>query len=566
MKNVAGVPTPFITVAAFILLFACAKQGFPPGGPEDKIQPVVMKTVPSQGGTGVNGDTEVILWFSETVQTKASSDAVFISPFQGENARMKWKGNRLKIVFQKPLRENTTYVVTVGTAIQDTRNNRLASSFSLAFSTGQVLDVGEMSGRVFSEASAAGLDMWAYKCDGRSDPDPASQEPDYIVQCSERGEFRFMNVAPVRYRLFAVRDRAADRVYTPGDDEIGVPYRDAMPEPDGSLRAGSLFFRIRREDPAPPSLLKITVMDRNHLSLRFDRILSPRAAPSPAFCAIGDSARSSDSLKVKALFLDRENGRELIVVTGDQTAETTYRLRLRTDWIENAPDSARWERVFSGSVRPDTVKPKLVTAVPRPKERYFNPMDSVRLVFSEAMDTAVFVKGFAFTDSSEGSVPGILKWADPAQVRFIPDEPLRGYRQYTLSLSGASVRDAAGNALTDSTIIFRTSTADTLSEITGTVRQSENSPESGAFIIRASQIENKEVSAMRTVSSPGPYRIPNCLPGRYLLDCFRDLDGNGRYSYGSPCPFKPSEPFVVYRDTVKVRSRWPNEGNDLVLP
>jgi hypothetical protein len=79
--------------------------------------------------------------------------------------------------------ENTTFVVTVGTAVQDGRNNKLASSFSLAFSTGKVLDEGEMSGRVISTSSAAGLDVWAYRCDGISDPDPSEQEPDYIVQC-----------------------------------------------------------------------------------------------------------------------------------------------------------------------------------------------------------------------------------------------------------------------------------------------------------------------------------------------------------------------------------------------
>ena len=566
MKHSRKIAASLLPIIGGLLLSACAKQGFPPGGPEDKIPPKVDQTVPAQGETGVNRDTEVVLWFSEAVQTRISTDAVFISPFQGENARLKWKGNCLKIVFRRPLAENTTYVVTVGTAVQDTRNNRLAASFSLAFSTGLALDEGEMSGRVFSESSAAGLDVWAYRCDGITDPDPSALEPDYIVQCSERGDFRFMNVAPGRYRLFAVRDRAADRTYTPGDDEIGVPYRDAAPGPDGSLSADSLFFRIHREDPAPPSLLKITAADRNHLSLRFDRMLAPKIAPSPTFCEIIDSAQVSGALRVKALFPERENGRELTAVTEDQTGGVAYRLRLRTDWIENAPDSAWWERFFSGSSLPDTAKPKLVAAFPRTGERYFNPMDSVRLVFSEAMDTAGFAGGFACADSSDASVRGFLRWTDPAQVRFIPDGPLQNYRKYKVILSGAGVRDAAGNALADSAIAFRTSTVDTLSEIAGTVRQPEDSAGSGAFVIGASQIDNKEAAATGAVPSPGPYRIPNCLPGRYILGCFRDCDGNGRYSFGSPYPFKPSEPFVVYRDTVKVRSRWPNEGNDLVLP
>ena len=56
------------------------------------------------------------------------------------------------------------------------------------------------------------------------------------------------------------------------------------------------------------------------------------------------------------------------------------------------------------------------------------------------------------------------------------------------------------------------------------------------------------------------------LPGHYFLDCFRDSDGNGRYSYGHTFPFVPAERFAVYPDTVVLRSRWPNEGNDIILP
>ena len=556
--------SPFIRIIACLLLFSCAKQGFPPGGPEDKTPPAVMKTLPGQRETGVNPNTPVTLWFSEAVQTKTSGDAVFISPYQGDNVRLNWRGNRLKIVFLKPLRENTTYVITLGTAIQDYRNNRLANSFSLAFSTGNVLDEGEASGRVVSASSAAGLDVWAYKCDDRSDPDPSRQEPDYIVQCSERGEFRFLNIAPVRYRLFAVRDRVADRLYAPGEDEIGVPYRDAAPGPDGSLRADSLFFKMRREEPAPTSLTSVTAQDRNHISFRFDRMLSPRVQPSPSLCAVRGTDRPSDSLEVKALYLNRENGRELIALTGNQTGGAVYGLRLRTDWIENAPDSLHWERVFRGGSQPDTARPKLVLIHPKPRERYFNPLDSLRLVFNEAMDTSGFTLGFAFSDSSKKAVPGILKWPDPTEALFIPEEPLANYRDYSMRLSG--IFDAAGNALPDSTVVFRTSTTDTLSEINGTVRQAGGSADTGAFVLTASQTESKEATETRTIPSPGAYRIPNCLPGAYVLECFRDLDGNGRYSFGTAFPFKPSEPFVVYRDTVKVRSRWPNEGNDLVLP
>lgn len=562
MKTVQKIISSLL-LASEVLFFSCAKQGFPPGGPEDRTPPSVVRTLPSQKQTGVNPRIQVTIWFSEEVKPKSSSDAVFISPYQGDNVRFKWNGGRLKVIFHKPLREKCTYVVTLGTGIQDYRNNNMASSYTLAFSTGDVLDEGEMSGRVYSAASGTGLDVWAYKCDGKADPDPTQREPDYIVQCDERGAFRFSNVEPIRYRLFAVRDRASDRLYQPGEDEIGVPCKDALPSPDGTLKADGFFFKMTHEETGSPSLLKVTAMDRNHLALRFDRMLASLVPPSPLSCGIVRSDFPADTLAIKALFLNRDNPRELSVITAEQSKDVPYWLSLRTDWVENHPDSLFWNRSFKGSGVQDTVKPKLINVVPKPKERMFVPLDPVRLTFSEAMDTAGFSAGFVLKDTSSHAVPGPLKWIDPTEVRFAPAEPLRNYHDYVLRLTGQ--RDAAGNALPDSTVQFHTTTIDTLSEITGSVRQADTTG-SGDFYLIATQVSGMDIAYLQKKTSPGSYRISDCLPGKYILDCYRDSDGNGKYSYGKPFPFKPSEPFVVYPDTVKVRSRWPNEGNDIVLP
>ncbi len=44
--------------------------------------------------------------------------------------------------------------------------------------------------------------------------------------------------------------------------------------------------------------------------------------------------------------------------------------------------------------------------------------------------------------------------------------------------------------------------------------------------------------------------------GKYLLWCFYDTDSSGTYSYGSANPFKPSEEFFFYRDTLNLKPRW----------
>ena len=88
----------------------------------------------------------------------------------------------------------------------------------------------------------------------------------------------------------------------------------------------------------------------------------------------------------------------------------------------------------------------------------------------------------------------------------------------------------------------------------------------GEIYITATQIKNPDVKYTTTLKKPGPYHIQSVLPGEYLMDAFRDENEDQHYSYGTPYPFIPSERFCFYPDTVKIRSRWPNEGNDLILP
>jgi hypothetical protein len=68
------------------------------------------------------------------------------------------------------------------------------------------------------------------------------------------------------------------------------------------------------------------------------------------------------------------------------------------------------------------------------------------------------------------------------------------------------------------------------------------------------------------LAAPGPYRFDHILPGLYQLSAFRDANNNGRYDFGAAFPFVPAERFIVWPDTMKARSRWPNEENDFVMP
>ena len=124
------------TIRTILLLImgaflGCAKEGFPPGGPEDKTPPTVIRTFPELNATMVDPELEVEVWFSESIQTSAASDAIFITPFPGDEVKYHFRGRRVKIEFPESLYFDRTYVVTFGTGIKDYRNNALEASFTV---------------------------------------------------------------------------------------------------------------------------------------------------------------------------------------------------------------------------------------------------------------------------------------------------------------------------------------------------------------------------------------------------------------------------------------------------
>ncbi len=539
-----------------IWIVACAKQGFPPGGPEDKTPPFVMRTEPGQGALRVPPGREIRVWFSEAVRASISNDAVYISPNPGGGVRLKWSGARLAIRFPEPFPDGAAVVVTLGTGIQDMRGNAMKSSFTLAFTRGAVLDSGIITGRAVGSGSALGLDVWAYRLAGSdSAADPGKAEPEYAVQCQENGVFSFTHLPTGLYRVFAVRDRARDRLYQPVEDEIGVACRDA--ELSALNRnTDSLFFMMSREDTLGPALMRASSPHSGEWVLQFSEPVTMAVPPRPA--------PPDDTMAEKA-YVDPSDPRKIVLLTRPQVPRKSYSIDLAgvRDSRGNPPDSTSRGARIDGSTLADTASPRLLSVYPGEGERSV-PLDiDLRLVFSAAVDSESVRNAVSIRNKAGGEVPFRTAWESPASLALIPDQRLSSRSRYSLAVD-SSVMGRSGRFMKDTTTTFQTLDADTLSEISGTIGQISRT--GGRLMMEARQTGRDSVVYRRTLDGPGPYRFEGVLPGRYLLQGYCDANGNGRYDFGRPHPFEPSEVFSVSPDTILVRSRWPNEENDMVLP
>ena len=94
-----------------VALVACAQQGFPPGGPPDKVPPKLLKTSPDSNGRNVS-EKEVNLQYDEVLSERpggaSSLDAlVLISPRDGA-PRVGWHRTRISVRGHKDWKPNTT--------------------------------------------------------------------------------------------------------------------------------------------------------------------------------------------------------------------------------------------------------------------------------------------------------------------------------------------------------------------------------------------------------------------------------------------------------------------------
>lgn len=554
--------------AAFIYLSSCAIQVAPTGGPVDKIPPRILEVVPPINATLVPLDQTVEIAFSEAMDRKSLNRAIFITPNPGERVKYKWKKHKLFIEFLDSLKTNRTYVITLGTDLKDAHGNSLKESYTLAFSTGAELSNGQISGRVYSKNRVQGVLIWAYILEEGQDPDPTKKSGDYITQTDAQGRFKLTNLSEGIYRIFAIQDKDNNRFFEVGSEELGVPFRDVRLTRT-QLNASNLNFKITLQDTIGPALVSVSPQDRFHLNLRFDEILHKTGIDILTNYRIQvKGSVSGDSLGISLAYLNDLDPMQVNLITEPQHPKTEYEIEVNNlmDLSRNIIDINFNKATFLGSALSDTIEPKLLLIAPKDSAQSVILSSTVNFHFSEAMDENSFEKSFQLKNSLGPIVSGSFNWETPAFVKFLPDERLESLNSYVISVKLDSIFDLFRNSVADSTyyLTFTTLNMDTLSSISGTIMD-EDSTAQGSIYLRVKQTGKDGQSYEIQLDKAGVYEFSDILPGTYVIEGFRDRDKNGEYSFGKAVPFQPSERFFVYSDSIKVRSRWPNEGNDIVI-
>jgi hypothetical protein len=546
-------------VVTIWILAGCAGQRPPEGGPLDTVPPEIISVYPAPNTVNFS-DRRVAFEFSEYVDRRSVEEAIFISP-NIEEIEFDWGSTEVELIFREPLRKNTTYVITVGTDVVDVRNrNRMADAFSVSFSTGEKIDNGMISGKIYDD-DPRGVMIFSYRMN-EIDVDtlnPIVTKPDYITQTGNDGRFSLINLAAGTYRLFAIKDEYRNLLYDPEIDAAGTS-EDVTITASDSVKSGVTFI-VAKEDTTSPRIMSVTAPDDRHVVVQFSEPMDSATVRAGRF-AITDTT-GKNSLPVEGLFPNRTPVNSFTIISASQKADTVYLLtadsvRDRSGFTINP--MAR-QKQFKGSNIRDTVPPSLISSTISEGKRSLLPDRSIDLLFTDALLSPLNDSAFQLVrlrDSS--SVPITFRPTGPAAVQIQPARSLIVDERYSLRMRWDHIKDIFGNHHKDSATTYEFSIEDP--EQYGSIE--------GAFagfggtapvVILANNISDKKQQPAVSVLNPfGTFMFTFLPEGRYTLKAFEDPNANFIHDAGTVYPFRRSEKFVMYGDTIRVRPRWPVDG------
>lgn len=212
-----------LCLLALILTAACASIGSPDGGRFDETPPRVVGSSPADGAVNVS-KRKVQILFDEYVKLEKASEKVVISPPQIEPANVRADGKRVKVDFYDSLRANTTYTIDFSDAIEDNNEGNPMGQYTFSFSTGDVIDTMQVSGRVLNAADLEpikGIMVGLYPADSTWNDTLFRTRPFLRVsRTNGEGRFTIKGVKDGAYRVRALEDKDGDFVFSQKNERV----------------------------------------------------------------------------------------------------------------------------------------------------------------------------------------------------------------------------------------------------------------------------------------------------------------------------------------------------------
>ena len=536
----------------FFLFVSCAAIMSPPGGPKDETPPELVKVTPSDGTTYFEGG-KVELLFSEYLDENSIERAIKVLPILNQKPEITFKGNRLIIYFPDSLSLNQTYIISISRDLSDEHKVKLSQGIQVAFSTGPQIDQGLISGLVDYEKDVS-VNLW--KIQNENDYLTFYERtPDYVIDASSEGLYEFKFLSQGQYRIAAVDRLVAGTPIVPDRFVYGLSWASNI----------ELGFQdnIRNVNIKIPKMLGgIKMINAESLQGLWGRITFSESIGN-LINKIQLKIIDEDSLNQAASLFEDPDDNTKIYFLLDSTVNGSVSLQLN--------ETNKWNSTLieSGSIQLKmglTIDTTDLTIM-QPNAKYrLNPekmnVKPLKIIFSNLVEQGKDKYSINLLKDSV-NIPYTLKWDSPIVLNLLPHENWEAQTNYELQLLSKDFPPVFGRPLKDSltSINFKTSDYQGFGNlIINTILEELK------IIVAKLEKMDKPYSTFRSVVNLDGETVLDEIPeGNYSLTFFQDSDNSMQYSYGTIDPYEASEWFYNFQDTVKIRSNWDIELQEIKL-
>lgn len=258
------------SLVLFLLGAACAVPAPPPGGPNDRIAPRLIATLPDSLGAYPDWKGDVVFQFDEVVSEGGSPNFGFgtgdleklliVSPSPGVPV-VKWKRSRITVRPREGWRPNTVYRIELLPGLADLSSNRSRNGRIINFTTGAQIPTTTLRGLVVD---------WTTQRPQRFGLVEAVLLPDslaYRTLADSLGRFVLGPIPPGEYLVYGVIDQNNDRVRQSRENF------DSMRVTPGRDSVGELW--TFKHDSVGPRLSSTVSQDSLSIALTFTQQLNP---------------------------------------------------------------------------------------------------------------------------------------------------------------------------------------------------------------------------------------------------------------------------------------------------
>ncbi|MBQ0160351.1 MAG: Ig-like domain-containing protein [Bacteroidales bacterium] len=597
-------------LVAALLVAACAKEGFPSGGPKDETPPVALDAQPKNGTLNFDAK-EIVINFDEYVTVRDAENNILVSPPMKHKPEYGTKGRGILVKIKDTLHANTTYLFQFKEGIADYNEGNVLASYEYVFSTGNSIDSMSIRGQVvdaythkassdvitvvaFSAQQVEAFDSLQRLSDtlgGQfccADSIVSKQQPMYMTRCDKEGHFELNHVRQGQYLLLAMNDGDKNLKLNTGEamafldtmvsaQHMPVTAAAVRMDTDATdtaaaadttlaLAAGGIHDSVVATTEAYPPIVPVTM----HLSLmKQERQRVTKAEfrgkgniEIVTMCPLSSRYTLShlDTNETTELFIaaNRKND-TLQVWTANRSCDSITLVIRDTDFADTLRLHFQTKPSAKNNSAMQNAKPASMRSLAAGSHPYFDtlkvaflyPMDSVATI--DTLPLPVSVMALADSTTTYCALKMAANCTPRASSWGYIDFQGKAGQKYQITIPEGCTRDVYGRLNADA-LTFTTEY--TKAETYGNISVQLMLPDTTASYIV--QLINEKGDAIRqqVVVRTGKVTFLHLKAGKYSFRAIADINGDGQWTAGDYYSHRQPEPVYYFEKVLDLRENW----------